>query len=143
MSTQEYLEKKYPKQENTFKTVEDREIEVEMLKIDHEVDKLVQKKVKEFSFHIRDELEKIPEIDQLNETIAKSITEYKMSKKFNQVEESRLYLKSIQEMKFAKEHLIRVMNMDFEKPTKKMREMAEKANIDLKDPKVHEEFKII
>ena len=46
-------------------------------------------------------------------------------------------------MKFAKEHLIRVMNMDFERPTQKMIDMAEQANIDLKDPKVIEEFKMI
>lgn len=46
-------------------------------------------------------------------------------------------------MKFAREHLIRVMNMDFGKPTQKMRDMATQAGIDLKDPKVIEEFKII
>ena len=46
-------------------------------------------------------------------------------------------------MKFAKEHLIRVMNMDFSRPTKKMQEMAESASIDLSDPKVIDEFKII
>ena len=46
-------------------------------------------------------------------------------------------------MKFAKEHLTRVMKMDFSKPTQKMRDMASQANIDLKDLKVIEEFKII
>ena len=46
-------------------------------------------------------------------------------------------------MKFAKEHLIRVMNMDFNRPTQKMKDIAEQANIDLKDPKVLEEFKVI
>ena len=35
------------------------------------------------------------------------------------------------------------MNMDFGRPTKKMRDMAEQACIDLRDPKVIEEFKII
>lgn len=46
-------------------------------------------------------------------------------------------------MKFAKEHLIRVMNMDFSQPTQKMLDMALHAKIDLGDPKVLEEFKII
>ena len=46
-------------------------------------------------------------------------------------------------MKFAREHLIRVMNMDFDRPTQKMKDIAEQANINLKDPKVLEEFKVI
>lgn len=66
-----------------------------------------------------------------------------MAKKFHQDEEARQYKINIKEMKFAKEHLIRVMNMDFSRPTEKMKEMAEQAKIDLKDPKVLEEFKII
>ena len=36
-----------------------------MLKIDREVDILINKKVKEFSFHIKEELEHYPEIDTL------------------------------------------------------------------------------
>lgn len=75
--------------------------------------------------------------------IDKSIEEYKVAKKFGQMKESKLYKATIKEMKFAKEHLIRVMNMDFERPTRKMKEMAEQANINLSDPKVIEEFKII
>ena len=34
--------------------MEDREIELEMQKIDREVDFLIIRKVKEFSFHIKD-----------------------------------------------------------------------------------------
>ena len=41
MSVTEYLEKKYPKQESTFRTIEDKEIELEMQKIDREVDHLI------------------------------------------------------------------------------------------------------
>ena len=66
-----------------------------------------------------------------------------MAKKFNQIEEAKLYKVTIKEMKFAKEHLIRVMNMDFERPTQKMLDMAETSKIDLQDPKVIEEFKIV
>jgi len=35
MSVTEYLEKKFPKQPSTFKSVEDEEIDAEMQKIDH------------------------------------------------------------------------------------------------------------
>ena len=43
----------------------------------------IEKKIKEFSFHIKDELEHYPEIDQLNGIIDKSIADYKLAKKFN------------------------------------------------------------
>ena len=43
-------------------------------------------------------------------------------------------------MKFAKEHLRCTLNMDFSRPTLKMKTFAEKADIDLTDPIVLEEF---
>lgn len=46
-------------------------------------------------------------------------------------------------MKFARIHLIKVLNLDFSKPTKKLKQMAESSNIDLSDPIVIEEFKLI
>ena len=66
-----------------------------------------------------------------------------MSKKVGAKEEADDMKAKLKEMKFAKEHLIRVMNLDFSKPTQKMKDMAKNANIDLKDPKIIEEFKII
>mmetsp|Transcript_22342 Transcript_22342/g.27450 ORF Transcript_22342/g.27450 Transcript_22342/m.27450 type:complete len:93 (-) Transcript_22342:1250-1528(-) len=85
----------------------------------------------------------IPRLTSSQRSSKKSTIDYKMAKKFNQIEEARLYKVTIKEMKFAKEHLIRVMNMDFNRPTQKMLDMAEQANINLQDPKVLEEFKII
>ena len=114
-----------------------------MQKIDKEVDFLINKKVKEFSFHIKDELQHYPEIDTLSSIIQSNIDNYKMSKRFGQLENAKIYKVTIREIKFAKEHLIRVMNMDFSRPTQKMLTMATKSNIDLNDPKVIEEFKII
>ena len=49
----------------------------------------------------------------------------------------------LEEALFAKEHLFHVMNLDFNKPTAKLREMARKNNIDLTDPMVIEEFRRI
>ena len=95
-----------------------------MQKIDREVDFLIIRKVKEFSFHIKDQLEHFPEIDQLIEIIDKNIEEYRLAKKFGQLEKAKIYKVTIREMKFAKEHLIRVMNMDFSRPTQKMKDMA-------------------
>lgn len=46
-------------------------------------------------------------------------------------------------MKFARTHLQHVMNLDFNKPSKKIKEMAMKANIDLNDPIIIDEFKAI
>ena len=114
-----------------------------MQKIDREVEILINKKVKEFSFHIKEELDHYPEIDTLQQIIQSNIDNYKMSKKFGRVENAKIYKITIQEIKFAKQHLIRVMNMDFTRPTQKMLNMASKSNINLQDPKVIEEFKII
>ena len=66
-----------------------------------------------------------------------------MSRKVGAKDEAEEMKTKLREMKFAKEHLIRVMNLDFSKPTQKMKTLASSANIDLKDPKVIEEFKII
>lgn len=49
----------------------------------------------------------------------------------------------IKETKYAKEHLKLVMNLDFTKPTEKMKEMARKNNIDCDNPQVIQEFKKI
>lgn len=49
--------------------------------------------------------------------IDKSVNDYKMAKKFGKFEDAKIYKATIREMKFAKEHLIRVMNMDFSLPT--------------------------
>ena len=88
-----------------------------MQKIDREVEILINKKVKEFSFHIKEELEHYPEIDTLQSIIQSNIDNYKMSKKFGRLDNAKIYKITIQEIKFAKQHLIRVMNMDFTRPT--------------------------
>jgi hypothetical protein len=49
----------------------------------------------------------------------------------------------VKEMKFAQQHLVQVMNLDFERPTEKMVNMAAEASIDLKDSRVLMEFKLI
>ena len=75
--------------------------------------------------------------------IEKAVENFKLAKKVGDKKEADEMKANIKELKFAREHLIRVMNLDFTRPTEKMKNMAENANIDLKDPKVIEEFKII
>jgi len=81
-SVSEYIEKKFPKPQGKFRTIEDKEIELEMEKIDREVEFLIAKKVSEFSFHIKPDLEHYPEIDTLHMIIVKSVEDYKVAKKF-------------------------------------------------------------
>ena len=49
----------------------------------------------------------------------------------------------VKEMKFSKEHLNLVLNLDFNKPSKKLIELAKAANVDLKDANMLEEFKLV
>ena len=52
--------------------------------------------------------------------ITNAIEEYKAARKLGLGNDIMKLKFSIKELKFAKEHLFRVMNMDFTKPTKKM-----------------------
>lgn len=83
------------------------------------------------------------EVDDIQEMIDKAEESYKLFKKTGRVKEAKLIKQKLEEAKFAKEHLIHVMNLDFSKPTAKMREIAAKNNIDLKDPLVIAEFRKI
>ena len=77
----------YPKPIAKAVTVLDKEIEQEMQELDRTVDFLVQKKLKDFSFEVKPELEHFPEIDELNEIISKTIMDYKISKKLGRQED--------------------------------------------------------
>ena len=54
-----------------------------------------------------------------------------------------LVKEKIKETMYAREHLRLVMNLDFTKPTQKLREMAATNKIDLNDPDTIAEFKKI
>lgn len=66
--------------------------------------------------------------------IDKAEESYKLFKRTGRIKEAKVIKSKLIEVKYAKEHLIHVMNLDFDKPTAKMREMAAKNHIDLKDP---------
>lgn len=75
--------------------------------------------------------------------IDKAEESYRIFKKTGRIKEAKAIKTKLIEAKYAKEHLIHVMNMDFSKPTQKMVVMAKKNKIDLNDPAVIAEFRKI
>jgi len=128
-----------------FKTIEEKEFEKELEKIDKQVERMLQEKIQEFSFEVKAGWEQthIPEVEDVQVIVDKTIESYRIFKKAGKFKEAKMMKEKIKETKYAKEHLKVVMSLDFTKPTPKMVEMAQKNNIDLNDPKVTEEFKKI
>lgn len=75
--------------------------------------------------------------------IDKAEESYKLFKKTGRIKEAKLIKEKLQEAIYAKEHLRNVMNLDFSRPTQKMKELAKQHNIDLTNPTVLSEFKKI
>lgn len=84
-----------------------------------------------------------PELEKVGDLINQAIESYAMLKKVGKIEEANDVKIKIKEMKFAQKHLLLVMNLDFDKPSKKMLNMAKEANINLKDEKMLSEFKLV
>ena len=124
-------------------TVLDKEIEKEMQDLDKQVERLIAKKTKDFTFELKSVFEHFPEIDELTSIISKTIIDYRIAKKMGKLEEIQTYQATIKQLKFAKEHMIRVLNMDFDKPTAKLRKMAKESKIDLKDPMILADFRVM
>lgn len=97
----------------------------------------------EFSFEVAKEKKHFKELDDIQEMIDKAEESYKLFKKAGRIKEAKLIKKKLEETRYAKEHLKHVMNLDFSRPTEKMKNLAKEHNIDLTDPGVIEEFKKI
>ena len=82
-------------------------------------------------------------MEDIDAIVQNTVETYRIFKKGGKFKEADLMKAKIKETKYAKQHLKLVMNLDFNKPTPKMIEMAKTNNIDLNDPKVLEEFKKI
>ena len=111
-----------------------------------EVDEMVQTKKSDFSFEISSDWEDsyFKELDDVQNFIDQTLEAYKMLKKLpKKSKEIKEVREKIIETMYAKKHLKMVMNMDFERPTEKMRKMAKDNNIDLNDSAVINEFKKI
>jgi hypothetical protein len=146
LSVSDYVEKKQVKI-NPWKTVEDQEVEDELKKIESEVTQLLVNKECELSFEVKQvgdrDYASFPEIEQLESQIEICIQNYRMCRKMHKKDEQDFLRSKIKEMKFAKEHLKKTMNLDFTKPTGKMKALAEQKNIDLNSVQVLEEFKVV
>jgi len=129
--------------EPRLKTIEDIELEREQKILDRKVKKFMETKQMEFSFEVSKERKHFKEVDDLQEIIDRGQESYRLFKKTGRIKEARMMKKKIQEVMYSKEHLSQVMNLDFSKPTQKMKEMSLKYNIDLKDPSIIDEFKRI
>lgn len=128
-----------------FKSSEEKEFEKELIKIDNQVQKMIEDKIIDFSFEVKDSWKTahFPEIDDVQVIIDKTIESYRIFKKAGKYKEAKMMKEKIKETKYAKEHLKLVMNLDFNKPTQKLILLANNNQIDLLDPKVIEEFKKI
>ena len=72
-------------------TVLDKEIEKEMQDIDKQVERLIAKKTKEFTFELKPVFEHYPEIDELTSIISKTLIDYRIAKKMGKLEEIQTY----------------------------------------------------
>ncbi|CDW73168.1 peptidyl-prolyl cis-trans isomerase d [Stylonychia lemnae] len=142
-SVSEYVDHKISKEPINYKSIEDQEYEKEKQKMDRKVKKMMQEKLSEFSFEVSSEKKHFKEVDDIQEMIDKAEESYKLFRKTGRMKEAKMIKSKLLEAKFAKEHLMHVMNLDFNRPTQKMLDIAAKNNIDLKDPQVLAEFKKI
>lgn len=104
---------------------------------------MIDTKRKEFSFEIKEEKTEYTEILELGVMIENTVENYRFYKNLGKHEEANQIKAKLQEIKFAHAHLILVMNMDFDKPTENLKNMAQTSKIDLKDPRIIDEFKAI
>jgi hypothetical protein len=128
-----------------FQSVEEKEFQTELELINAEVKLMLNEKMKEFSFEVLPGWEKasFQEVEDVQVIIDKTIESYRIYKKTGKIKEANMIKEKIKEVKYAKEHLKLVMNLDFTKPTQKMIEMAKLNNISLSDPIIISEFKKI
>ena len=126
-------------------TDQQKELEEELLRMDKEVRIMINDKIDEFSFGVKPGWEKshFREVDDIQDVINNTIESYIIFKKSGKFKQAQMLRQKIKEIKYAKEHLKLVMNLDFTKPTKKMLTIAKQTNINIQDPMFIKEFKKI
>lgn len=110
-------------------------------KFEKKVQKYMQIKQNEFSFEVKKERTKFPEIEEIKESIAKGEEAIQLFLRSGQMKEAQQLKTSLQQARYEVEMLDCVMNLDFERPKEKAKAMADEMGIDLTDPIVIEEFK--
>ena len=103
-----------------YKTTEDLEYERERAKMQVKDNRLIQDKLKDFSFEVAKDKKYHPEFEILQDMISKAEESYRLFKKTGRIKEAKMIKVKLLEAIYAKEHLVMVMNMDFTRPTAKM-----------------------
>lgn len=87
-SVTDYVERKFKKEETKTVSMEEKEVEDEMVALDKEVDYMLSKKMKELSFEVKDTIDHYPEVDELQGVIARMVGDYKVARKLGMGEEA-------------------------------------------------------
>ena len=116
-SVNDFVEKEAAKAVK-HKSIEDQLFEREMAEIEKTVQEECDKKRKGFSFEILENVEtEAPEVVELESMIQKAVDNYRFLRKMGQEKEAMEIKSKIADIKFAKAHLVMVLNMDFTRPT--------------------------
>lgn len=102
---------------NPIKTVEDRELELELEKIDDEVAQMIFKKRSELSFEVLDQMTEYPDLDNVTDLINIAVDNFKIYRKVGKHKDAEDMKAKIREIKFSREHLNLVLNLDFNRPS--------------------------
>jgi hypothetical protein len=106
-------------------------------------EKYIASKNLDLKFEIKENKQWYPEIGEVEKMIKQCEEQYFKLKKLNKKKEAEQMMYNIIEAKYSKHHLHCVMNLDFSRPTKKMRQQAEESKIDIGDPDIVNQFKRI
>ena len=109
-------------------------------KFEKNVKKYVKSKELEFSFEVKKVREKVPEIEEIKETITKGEDVVELYVRTGKFAEAKQLRTSLQQARYEIEMLDWVMNLDFTRPKPKAKELAMEMGIDLTDPVVIGEF---
>lgn len=112
-------------------------------KFEKKIQKYVKSKELEFSFEVKKEREKFPEIEEIKDTISKGEEAIELYARTGKIAEARQLKSSLQQARYEIEMLDCVMNLDFSKPRAKAKDLAMEMGIDLTDPVVIREFQKI
>lgn len=111
---------KNKKNQQKFRSMGTCKFDEEMKKIDQTVAQMIVEKSKEMKFAVKETLTVFPEVEELNKIIDKAVDSFRLQKAVGQYQykekESKTIKEKITELKFAREHLVIIMNMDFDRP---------------------------
>lgn len=109
-------------------------------KFEKNVQKYIKSKELEFSFEVKKVRDKVPEIEEIKETISKGEDVVELYVRTGKFAEAKQLRTSLQQARYEIEMLDCVMNLDFTRPKAKAKELALEMGIDLTDPVVISEF---